>query len=340
MEILALVKVSQSQGVSARRFCLILRIEHRRVVRWLQRMDAELTLENQKPGPKDPCHRLLPEEIDQIVTMAISEEYCDLSHRILAVTAWEKDMFHVSFSTVYHVLKDRNLMSGRSPGGFHNGNSKAPVRKVLTGANQRWCWDISYLMTQQKGQYLFLYLLLDEYSRKVIQWRISWSQTADESLRLLDGGFIEENILDLPEDQRPEIISDRGRQMKAKTVKRLCEDHHMPQLFARPRTPNDNPFIESAFSTVKRAPQYLGRFLDLDQANEYFKEYFTWYNSEHYHSGIDYVTPEQAHQGLRQSITERRHTKQIAQRKHRREENQKHKIEINKNKRTTALSVA
>jgi putative transposase len=219
MEILTLVKATQSQGVSARRFCLIMRIEHRRVVRWLQRMDAELTLENQKPGPKDPCHRLLPEEIDQIVTMAISDEHCDLSHRILAVTAWEKDMFHVSFSTVYHVLKDHNLMSGRSPGGFHNGNSKAPVRKVLTGSNQRWCWDISYLMTQQKGQYLYLYLLLDEYSRKVIQWRISWSQTADESLRLLDGGFIEENILDLPEDQRPEIISDRGRQMKAKNTK-------------------------------------------------------------------------------------------------------------------------
>ena len=68
----------------------------------------------------------------------------------------------------------------------------------------------------------------------------------------------DQNILDLPEDQRPEVINDRGRQMKAKPIQRLCEDHGMPQLFARPRTPNDNPFIESAFSTVKRAPAYPG----------------------------------------------------------------------------------
>jgi transposase InsO family protein len=79
---------------------------------------------------------------------------------------------------------------------------------------------------------------------------------------LLEGGLVDQNILDLPEHQRPDLINDRGRQMKAKPIRRLCEDHGMPQLFARPRTPNDNPFIESAFSTVKRAPEYPGRFLD------------------------------------------------------------------------------
>ncbi len=87
--------------------------------------------------------------------------------------------------------------------------------------------------------------------------------------------------------------------MKAKPIRRLCEGHGMPQLFARPRTPNDNPFIESAFSTVKRAPEYPGRFLDDHEANAYFARYFNWYDTEHYYSGIDYVTPQQAHGGLR-----------------------------------------
>ena len=169
---------------------------------------------------------MLPEEIDQIVAMARSQEYVDLSHRIMALTACDKGLFQASFSTVYRVLKKRNLMTARGPGGAHNGNSRAPVRKALTGPNQRWCWDISYLMTFQKGVYLYLYLLLDEYSRKAIQ--------------------------------------------------SLCEDHGMPQLFARSRTPNDNPFIESAFSTVKRAPEYPGRFLDDGQAVAYFGRYFTW----------------------------------------------------------------
>jgi len=325
LEILTVIETSQQQGVSARRSCSILVIEHRRVVRWQQRARQGQSLANLLPGPQEALHRVLPEEIDQIVAMARSQEYVDLSHRILAVTAWDKGLFQASFSTVYRVLKEQNLMTARGPGGAHNGNSKAPVRKDLTGPNQRWCWDISYLMTFQKGVYLYLYLLLDEYSRKVLQWRISWQQTAQESVLLLEGGLVDQNILDLPEDQRPEVINDRGRQMKAKPIQRLCEDHHLPQLFARPRTPNDNPYIESAFSTVKRAPQYPGRFLDDGQAVAYFNRYFTWYDTEHYHSGIDYVTPQQAHLGLRQKIVEQRRIKKLSQRRRRREENQKQK---------------
>jgi transposase InsO family protein len=325
LEILTVIESSQQQGVSARRTCSLLAIEHRRVVRWQQQSRQGQPLANLIPGPKDPLHRVLSAEIDQIVTLAQSQEHVDLSHRILAVTAWDQGLFQASFSTVYRVLKERNLMTARGPSRPHNGHSKPPVRKALTGPNQRWCWDISYLMTGQKGEYLYLYLLLDEWSRKAIQWRISWQQTAEESRHLLEGGLLDQSILDLPEDQRPELINDRGRQMKAKPIQRLCEDHGMPQLFARPRTPNDNPFIESAFSTVKRAPEYPGRFLDDAQAREYFSRYFTWYDTEHYHSGIDYVTPQQAHDGLRPNIVAQRRVKKLAQRRRRREENQKQK---------------
>jgi hypothetical protein len=237
LEILTVIETSQQQGVSARRSCSLLAIEHRRVVRWQQQVRQGQPLANLSPGPKDPLHRVLPGEIEQIVTLAQSQEHVDLSHRILAVTAWDQGLFQASFSTVYRVLKERNLMTARGPSRPHNGHSKPPVRKALTGPNQRWCWDISYLMTGQKGEYLYLYLLLDEWSRKVIQWRIAWHQTAEESRRLLEGGLTDQNILNLPEDQRPEVINDRGRQMKAKPIQRLCEDHGMPQLFARPRTP-------------------------------------------------------------------------------------------------------
>jgi putative transposase len=343
LDILAVIKTSQQQGVSVRRSCVILAIEHRRIVRWQQQARQGQSLANLTPGSREPLHRMLPGEIDQIVAMAKSQEYVDLSHRIMAVTACDKGLFQASFSTVYRVLKEQNMMRARGPGGVHNGHSKAPLRKALTGPNQRWCWDISYLMTFQKGVYLYLYLLLDEYSRKAIQWRVSWQQTAEESRLLLEGGLVEQNILDLPEDQRPDLINDRGRQMKAKPIQKLCEDHGMPQLFARPRTPNDNPFIESAFSTVKRTPEYPGRFLDDGQAVTYFSRYFTWYDTEHYHSGIDYVTPEQAHQGLRQKIVARRRVKKLSQRRRRREVNQQRKSgpgKTNDNQTMTAHLVA
>jgi putative transposase len=342
LEILTMIKTSQQQGVSVRRSCAILVIAQRRIVRWQAKARQGQSLINLTPGPKEPLHRMLPQEFDQIVALAKSQEYVDLSHRILAVTAWDKGFFQASFSTVYRVLKEQNLMTARGSGGAHTGHSKAPIRKDLSGPNQRWCWDISYLLTFQKGEYLYLYLLLDEWSRKAIHWRISWQQTAEESRRLLEGGLLEQNILDLPEDQRPEVINDRGRQMKAKPIQRLCEDHGMPQLFARPRTPNDNPFIESAFSTVKRAPEYPGRFLDDGQAVAYFDRYFTWYDTEHYHSGIDYVTPQQAHQGLRQKIVTQRRNQKLAQRHRRRAENQKQKTGTRKadnNKKMTASLV-
>jgi transposase InsO family protein/transposase-like protein len=191
-----------------------------------------LGLADGTPGPQDALHRLLPEEIERIAAMAESQEYVDLSHRILAITAGEKGLFYASFPTVYRVLRARGLTTARGPGGRHNGHSLIPVRKELTGPNQRWCWDISYLLTLEKGVYLYLYLLLDEFSRKEIHWRIAWTQTATEARLLLEGGLEKENILALPEDQRPELINGRGRQMKAKPIRRLCEDHQMPQLFA------------------------------------------------------------------------------------------------------------
>jgi putative transposase len=321
--ILIVIATSQDQGVCARRSCAILAISHRRVVRWQAHERQGLGLADGTPGPQEALHRLLPEEIERIAAMAKSQEYVDLSHRILAVTAGEKGLFYASFSSVYRVLKARDLMGARGPGGHHNGRSLVPVRKELTGPNQRWCWDISYLMTMERGVYLYLYLLLDEFSRMAIHWLIAWTQTATEARLLLEGGLEKENILDLPEDRRPELINDRGRQMKAKPIRRLCEDHHMPQLFARPRTPNDNPFIESAFSTVKRAPEYPGEFLDDRQAIAYFELYFDWYNHQHYHSGIDYVTPHQAHRGLREEIVARRLSQQLAQRLRRRAANQR-----------------
>ena len=337
--ILVVIATAQTAGVSARCSCAILAIAHRRVVRWQAHLRQGLALADATPGPREAMHRLRPEEVESITAMAQSQEYVDLSHRILAVTACDQGRFFASFSTVYRVLKAGNLMTARGPGGAHNGRALAPVRKVLTGPNQRWCWDISYLLTFEKGLYLYLYLLLDEFSRKAVQWRISWAQTAAEGRLLIEGGLGDENILDLPEDQRPELLNDRGRQMKAKPIRQLCEDHQMPHLFARPRTPNDNPFIESAFSTVKRVPEYPGQFRDDAQAVTYFQGYFDWYNHEHYHSAIDYVTPQQAHAGLRGKIVKQRLSQHRAQRLRRRADNQQQKTS-NEKARKTNLSTA
>jgi len=143
LEILTVIETSQHQGVSARRTCSRLAIEPRRVVRWQPPSRPGQPLAHLLPGPKDPLPGVLPAALEQIVTLAQSQEYVDLSHRILAVTAWDPGLFQASFSTVYRVLKERNRMTARGPSRGHNGNSKAPVRKALTGPKQRGCWDMS-----------------------------------------------------------------------------------------------------------------------------------------------------------------------------------------------------
>ena len=321
VEIALSIEAAKDKGISIIRSCRMWVINRRRLSRWRSKLARGQSLENAKPGPKNPVHKLLPAEIAAVLQMATAEQYVDLSHRILTVTGWDLKLFFVSFSSVYRILRSEGLMSMRGKHRHHNGGSLAPVRKQLSGANQRWCWDISYLKTYEKGLFIYLYLLLDEYSRKAINWLVSWNQSAEQARQLLEGALFSENILDLPEDQRPEIINDRGRQMKAKSIKRMFETLQMPQLFARPRTPNDNPFVESAFSTIKTAPGYPTRFLDCEDATKYFQRFFAWYNSEHYHSGIDYVTPDQCHRGLRDQIVSQRRASLAKQRSLRKEVN-------------------
>jgi len=317
------IEEGKTKGVSRTRACAMWMIDRRRVVRWSGMRKRGQGFDNGKPGPKDPVHTLLPEERTAVTAMAVDERYADLSHRTLAVRAWDLGLFFVSFSSVYRILCSEGLMSMRGPHRHHNGRSVPPTRKEITGPNQRWCWDISYLHTYERSLFLYLYLLLDEYSRKAIHWLISWRQRAEDAQQLLEGGLLSENILDRPEELRPEIVNDRGRQMKARAVKTIFELHGMPQLFARPRTPNDNPFVESAFGTAKTAPGYPGRFLDLEDSVRYFERYFQWYNNEHLHSGIDYVTPEQCHMGLRDQIVSERRAKLDSQRRLRKQVNRR-----------------
>ena len=151
MEVLETIETAAAQGVSCRRSCSRLMIHRSRVTRWQRTRREGNGLENGRPGPEQPLHRLLPSEREAVVALARRDDLVDLSHRDLTVTAWDKGLAFVSFSTTYRVLREAGLMGMRGKDRRHNGHSVAPVRKDLTGPNQRWCWDISYLFTPVKG---------------------------------------------------------------------------------------------------------------------------------------------------------------------------------------------
>ena len=134
--ILSVIDEAQDAGISIKRTCTLLMINRRRVTRWRWKRDNGHSLDNLKPGPQEPVNRLMPVERTAVLEMAKKEEYADLSHRILAVTAWDLDIFFVSFSSVYRILRSENMATIRGNNKKHNGRSIPPVRKELTGPDQ------------------------------------------------------------------------------------------------------------------------------------------------------------------------------------------------------------
>ncbi len=300
--ILTLIDSSMKQGLKLNRICSLLQIQEHRIHNWRKRRNR---LKDLPPGSSHASHALLSDEKEAIIKLALDEDYADDSHRVLAAKGADMDLFYASASSVYKIMLENNLTVDRSGKAHKNGKGTAPDRPDLTGQNQRWCWDISYCKTPVKGVFVYLFVLLDEYSRKVISWRISWHITHKEAMELIQEGLESEGLVDV-DIKLPDLINDRGVQMKAKVFKKMLKDIGINQKFARPRTPNDNPFIESLFSIVKGYHAYPDYFTDDIDAITYFTSFFNFYNNERYHGKINFVTPNQKHTGVDKQIIKRR----------------------------------
>ena len=313
---------SKAMGIPQNRTCKLLQVDERRVRHWSSRP----SLRDVKPGPEHAPHALLREERAAIVALAKDEKYVDDSHRVLTAKCVDSGSIAMSASTVYRVMRDEGLTTDRSGRSHRNGNSRKPDRPELIGPDQRWCWDISYLRTLVPGIFLYLYALLDEYSRKVVAFRISWSLANAEGKELIQEGIEREGLTPEQVDNL-DLINDRGTQMKAKPLKKFLEDLGICQKFARPRTPNDNPFVESLFSITKGALEYPGTFTDDIEAVTYFTAYFDHYNNVRLHGKIGYVTPVQRHRGEDKAILTLRRDRLVEARKMRLQVNRR-SIEI------------
>jgi len=287
----------EGQGSKRKKVCKLLRIEDRRVRRWFTKEN----LTDAKPGPMHAPHAILVEEREAIVVLAKDERYVDDSHRVLTAKGVDAGLIAASPSTVYRVMRTEGLTTDRSGRSHRSGKSRKPDRPELTGPNQRWCWDISYIRTLVSGVFLYLYVLMDEFSRKVIAHRLSWDLSHKEGMELIQMGLDTEGLT-REQIEILDLMNDRGAQMKAKPFGRMMTEMGIHQKFARPRTPNDNPFVESLFSTTKRAPEYPGEFRDKEHGVEYFGSYFGYYNNERLHGKIGYVTPVQRHTGADKAI--------------------------------------
>jgi putative transposase len=146
--------------------------------------------------------------------------------------------------------------------------------------------------------YYYLYVILDIFSRYVVGWMIAARETAQLAEELITATCVKEQIA----RDHLRLHADRGSPMKSKTVAQLLIDLGVAKSHSRPYTPNDNPYSESQFKTLKYRPDYPGRFDSLDAARAWAQPFFHWYNHEHHHTGLGLMTPAMVHHGLADAV--------------------------------------
>lgn len=293
---LALLAETKAHGLPEQRACQVLGINPRSLQRW--RRPVSPAAPAPAGQPPRPHNALLRAEAAAVVSVIRSPAHADQSCRELALSLENKPESPVSVSHVtvwrYQAALECNGPRGRQVTRRHG---PPPDTDWVSGPNQLWDYDVTVLRTLERWVFLYLYTLLDHFSRKAVAWQIAPTFCSDQVQALWDLGLVNEGLLDQPQATWPQSLSDRGAQMRSHSTRAYFRKLGITPNFGRPRTPNDNPLIEAHFGTVKGQPVYPGGFADQCEAVRYFTGFYPWYNQIHPLTTLKMLTPQQVHTG-------------------------------------------
>lgn len=254
------------------------------------------------PPPRSTPERALDEdEKQEVIDVLCGERFIDRSPSEVVYTLLDEDRYLCSERTMYRILAERDEVKERRDQLRHPKHARPEL--VATGPNDVWSWDITKLRTTIKWSYLNLYVLLDLYSRYVVGWMIAKQESAALARVLIEEAIAKHEV----QPGTLVLHSDRGAPMTSKTLAQLLADLEVTRSLSRPRVSNDNPFSESQFKTAKYHPSYPGKFSTVDETLEWGRTFFPWYNHEHKHSGIAFLTPTDVYYGRAEEALSRRH---------------------------------
>ena len=257
-------------------------------------------------------HRALSSlERQEVLAVLHSERFVDSAPETVYATLLDEERYLCSPRTMYRILADNREVRERRNQLRRPSYTKPEL--IASGPNEVWSWDITKLLGPKKWTYFYLYAILDIYSRYVVGWMIAHAERAALAERLIDDTCAKQAI----EPGQLTIHADRGSSMTSKPVAFLLADLGVTKTHSRPYTSSDNPYSESHFKTLKYRPDFPGRFDSIELARDFARSFFSWYNFEHRHSGIAYLTPHVVHHGLAdQTLQQRRQTLDVARRAH------------------------
>lgn len=293
--ILGAIAEAQQSGARLERVCAELGLDARTVERW--RVQGEHS-EDRRYGPKsEPANKLSPAERKRVLEVANSPEHRNLSPKQIVPKLADSGCYVASESTFYRVLREEGLLAHR--GRAKPASSKPPEEHVATAPLEVWSWDITYLRSDVVGRFYYLYLHVDVWSRKIVGWAVHEAECSELATDALNAALSAEGI-----DGRGLVVhQDNGSPMKGATLKATMERLGVIASYSRPRVSDDNPYSESLFRTLKYRPEYPRRpFASIDEARTWVHGFVAWYNHEHLHSGIGFVTPAERHTGRAEAI--------------------------------------
>jgi len=243
--------------------------------------------------------KLTQAEEAEVFLLLNSQRFCDMAPGEVYATLLDESVYLCSQRTMYRILeKNKQNLQRRQkePGNY------ARPELLASGPNQLWSWDITKLKGPKKWTYYYLYKIMDVYSRVVVGWMVAYRESAELARTLIDETCRRQNI---KRDQLT-LHADRGSSMKSSAVGQLLADLGITKTHSRPHVSNDNPYSESLFKTLKYRPDFPECFGCIEHSRGFIRDFFNWYNKEHKHSGIAWLTPEDVHYGRAEEVVARR----------------------------------
>jgi transposase InsO family protein len=285
--------------------CEVAGITARTLQRW--QVDDGLVAGDRRPAALRPvpAHALSAEERSAVLQVANAPRFAELPPARIVPMLADEGTYLASESTFARILREHGQAQ-------HRGRAKAPRKTrpptthVATAPRQVWCWDMTFLPTAIAGRWFYLYLILDLYSRKIVGWEVHDDDDSDHAAHLVRRTALAEGIAGLT--TKPVLHGDNGATLKATTVLAMLYWLGVKPSYSRPRVSDDNAYAEALIRTAKYRPEFPAKgFADLEQARRWAVAFVHWYNVDHRHSGIRYVSPTQRHSGTDHAILAARH---------------------------------
>jgi len=292
-QVMAMVAEAIVAGARQGRACKVISLSERTLQRW-QNDQVEGAGDRRPSRVQTPGNQLSMLERQRLLAIANSAEFGHLPPSQIVPMLVDQGQYVACESTFYRVLKAENQLKHRGAERPAKPRSK-PRALSATAPAELFSWDITYLPTQVKGIYFYLYLFMDIFSRKIVGWQVYETESSELASEVMRDICEREDIA----PNQVVLHSDNGSPIKGATMLATLQAIGVIPSFSRPAVSNDNPYSESLFKTMKYRPAYPQRpFENLLAARQWVGTFVHWYNEEHRHSAIGFVTPSQRHAGL------------------------------------------